>query len=1755
MNSLRKLFVTSSQACVLFLTTILLLVCNYSIASSSEEYISGQLFVKVNDSNTENLLYSGEEGSYPLVLSEIILNFQITSISRASKLDDPKLSRTYLIKFTDYDITQELIYDLSQLPFIEYAEKVPGYKFFYTPNDIHPNQWHIAKVLAEEAWDITTGNTNIVIAMVDDAILLSHEDLAPSIWVNPLEIPGNGIDDEPNGYIDDINGWDAADNDNDPNPLNPTNSYFTHGTHCAGIAAAKTDNNIGIASVGFNVSLMAVKIGADANSLLYGAFQGVEYAIAAGANIISMSWGGGSFSQTYQNLFDLAHNQGIVLIAAAGNSNTTIPMYPAAYNYIISVGATNSSDQKASFSNYGSTIDVMAPGQSIWSSLAGSSSSYGSMSGTSMACPLVSSLAALMLSWDPSLTPDELEDCLKSSCDNIDAQNPAYTGQIGAGRINAKEALLCLKAINADFTSNYVLICPGDTVQFTDLTNNNPTSWQWSFPGGFPSSSNLQNPYIIYGSAGTYDVTLIATNIDGSDTITRTAYVSVAVPTAVISGTMTIPAGFSANLRVDLTGNPNWSITYFDGTSNFAVNNITNTPYYITVTPADTTTYTLVSVNDNGCAGAVSGSSTVYVIQPGSGNDTICLILQPGPILGKDALIRALLGVSDGMNYGTYEYLNMHAWTNLGDEVWHRQLIEFDITQIPANSLILNAKLSLYSDPTSSIGNENLSGPNDCMIQRLTSAWDENTVTWGSQPTTTTVNQVAIPQIISKYQDHVADILALMQDMVNNPSTSHGLMIKLQTESYYRRMRFASSDNADSTKWPKLEICYVAPTSPTQPCIQVKSHQKISSTKGNFTGILADSDLFGADIENIGDLDGDGVDDLAVGAQYDDDGGSSNGAVWILFMNSNGTVKSQQKISELQGNFTGTFSLASRFGTAIAPLGDLNNDGIFDIAVGARGDDDGGSDRGAIWILFLDTNGSVKSHQKISDLAGNFGGILDDGDQFGRSVTSIGDLNGDNIIDLVVGADKDDDGGTDKGAVWVLFLNANGTVNSHQKVSSTQGAFTGALSNGDNFGTEVALINDVNGDNIPDIVVGASFDDGGGTDRGAVWILFLDTNGTVKTHQKISSTQGGYTGGLNNGDNFGAGISAINDLDGNGVDDILISSLYDDDGGPNRGAIRLLYLDNSGNVIAHMKISNTQGNFNGVLDDSDAFSYNLTSLGDLDGDGFTDIAVGAFGDDDGGTDRGAVWILFLEDTCAAPPPPCPQVKSHQKISDISGNFTGTLVDSDIFGADIANIGDLDGDGVDDLAVGAQYDGDGGTWHGAVWILFMNTDGTVKSQQKISDTQGNFTGTFTSTCTFGSGIAPLGDLDGDSVPDIAVGARRDNDGGTRRGAIWILFLNTDGTVKSYQKISSTQGNFSGGLANGDEFGRCISLLGDLDGDSIIDIVVGANYDDDGGTDKGAVWVLFLNANGTVKSQQKISNTQGGFSGLLDNSDSFGMGVASLGDINGDNIPDLAVGARSDDDGGTDRGAVWVLFMNINGTVQGYQKISSTQGGFTGILNNSDGFGFGISAAGDLDGNGIGDLLVGTILGDDGGTDKGAVWVLYLNSTGSVSSYFKISETAGNFTGSLSDGDWFGYAVAEIGDLDGDGYGDIAVGAISDNDGGTDRGAVWILFLEDTCAIPPACDTTFTYNVEVCIDGRTLLHVDSTAMWWEHLSYLPPGDHNTCAGFVAEVNGNTWAPWDTTYILPYNTDGCILSDMLVTTCFETCSLIQAPTAGNG
>jgi len=417
-------------------------------------------------------------------------------------------------------------------------------------------------------------------------------------------------------------------------------------------------------------------------------------------------------------------------------------------------------------------------------------------------------------------------------------------------------------------------------------------------------------------------------------------------------------------------------------------------------------------------------------------------------------------------------------------------------------------------------------------------------------------------------------------------------------------------------------------------------------------------------------------------------------------------------------------------------------------------------------------------------------------------------------------------------------------------------------------------------------------------------------SGTVLRHKKISEFSASFPGGLDANDQMGRAVISAGDIDGDGNADLVSGAIGDDDGGAfgldsDTGALWVHFLNSNGGLLRNAKISMSTGGFAARLDTRDQFGRALESLGDFDRDGVPDVAAGACRDDDGGVNRGALYLLFLNRDGS--------VKGQAKISDTAGNFQGVLEDLDEFGRSLANLGDLDGNGVIDLAVGAIGDDDGGVdQKGAVWILFLNPDGTVLREQKISDTQGNFQGALGGGDLFGFALAALGDVDGDGVPELAVGTPKDDDGGVRKGAVWILFLRSDGTVRGHRKISDVGGIY--GLQPGEEFGSSIAGLGDLDGDGVRDMAVGAPLDDGGLKDQGAVWINFLNADGSVKAKQKINDVSGNFLGKLADDDWFGMALGPMRDLDGDGRMELAVGARFDDDGGANTGSVWILFLD-------------------------------------------------------------------------------------------------------------------------------------------------------------------------------------------------------------------------------------------------
>ena len=428
---------------------------------------------------------TGEEPTYPAVegrkfeTGEIIVKIEeeatpadlreLNQENSARTEEDLPRSDVNLVDLPPDLTVREAVNVYEQSPDVEYAQ--PNYLLYptKTTNDTYNARYLYglnntgqtingtvgtpdADIDAPEAWDTTTGSQNTVVAVIDEGVDVNHPDLRDNIWRNPGEVAGNGIDDDRNGYVDDVNGYDFANNDAsvyDPvrDPISGKVTGDEHGTHVAGTIAAQGNNSAGVSGVNWDAQVMSLKfLGANGGNTL-DAVEAINYAVNKGVKISNNSWGGGGYSQALYDAIKNADAAGHLFVAAAGNggtdgvgdNNDTTPSYPASYNLpnVISVAATNNKDTLGSFSNFGTTsVDLAAPGVDIVSTYP--EGGYGFMSGTSMAAPHVTGVAALMKSREPGLDDAQMRSRILGSVDKKDVlQGKVATG----GRLNAAAAL------------------------------------------------------------------------------------------------------------------------------------------------------------------------------------------------------------------------------------------------------------------------------------------------------------------------------------------------------------------------------------------------------------------------------------------------------------------------------------------------------------------------------------------------------------------------------------------------------------------------------------------------------------------------------------------------------------------------------------------------------------------------------------------------------------------------------------------------------------------------------------------------------------------------------------------------------------------------------------------------------------------------------------------------------------------------------------------------------------------------------------------------------------------------------------------------------------------------------------------------------------------------------------------------------------------------------------------------------------------
>ena len=440
---------------IIFMSLVLAFAASATLGaglSGESDIVRGAVVCKITSDNLVDLPVDGADRMGIEQLDRFMDEIGATWIERKfPHCNPPKpggtdLTRIYNLYFPESISVNDVVRDMSRLDVIEWVE--PWYRMVYHMeynDERYDEQWIIERIDADHAHDISTGDRRVAVAIVDTGIDMDHEDLEDNLWINPGEdLNGDGEitrnehnneDDDDNGYVDDFYGWDFEGRDNYPD--DPGGGQAAgHGSHCAGIASAVTNNETGIASVGYACGIMPVRSGEQFGP------EGIVYAATTGAKVISCSWGPPMPQRVIEEAVDYAYENDALVVAAAGNLGMFPPetrVYPAAYEHAVAVAGTDPDDRIWEGSNYGNWVNISAPGEDILSCIL--NNSYEVHSGTSMATPLVAGAAVLIRATYPQLNVDETLELLYEGADDIDDLNNQYRGKLGVGRININNSL------------------------------------------------------------------------------------------------------------------------------------------------------------------------------------------------------------------------------------------------------------------------------------------------------------------------------------------------------------------------------------------------------------------------------------------------------------------------------------------------------------------------------------------------------------------------------------------------------------------------------------------------------------------------------------------------------------------------------------------------------------------------------------------------------------------------------------------------------------------------------------------------------------------------------------------------------------------------------------------------------------------------------------------------------------------------------------------------------------------------------------------------------------------------------------------------------------------------------------------------------------------------------------------------------------------------------------------------------------------
>ena len=507
----------------------------------------------------------------------------------------------------------------------------------------------------------------------------------------------------------------------------------------------------------------------------------------------------------------------------------------------------------------------------------------------------------------------------------------------------------------------------------------------------------------------------------------------------------------------------------------------------------------------------------------------------------------------------------------------------------------------------------------------------------------------------------------------------------------------------------------------------------------------------------------------------------------------------------------------------------------------------------------------------------------------------------------------------------ILLSDVGGTV---------AGATFNGVANDDRSGISVSSAGDVNGDGLNDFLIGAKFADPGGSARGQSYLIYGQSTGSLLTGTlnlaDVGGTLAGATfNGIVTSDRSGNSVSSAGDVNGDGLGDLLIGAYRADPGGSSRGQSYLVYGQSTGSPLTGtLNLSDVGGTlagatFNGISN-FDLSGSSVSGAGDVNGDGWDDLLIGAYRADPGGSSRGQSYLVYGQSTDSP-------LTGTLNLADVGGTVAGAKfngnANGDFSGISVSSAGDVNGDGLNDLLIGAKFADPGGSNRGQSYLVYgQPTDSPLTGALNLADVGGTLAGaTFNGIATSdrsGNSVSSAGDVNGDGLNDLLIGAYRADPGGSNRGQSYLVYGQpTSSPLTGTLNLADVGGAVAGatfnGIANDDQFGVSVSNAGDVNGDGLNDLVIGAHTADGDGSDRGQSYLVYGQPTGDpLAGTLNLSDVGGTLAGAMFNGiedfDNSGISVSSAGDVNGDGMNDLVIGAHTADAGGNNRGQSYMVY---------------------------------------------------------------------------------------------------------------------------------------------------------------------------------------------------------------------------------------------------